>query len=249
MNLCARIENLTVTAGDRTILRNISLECPDRAVTVLVGRSGSGKTTLLRSLNRLNEHFPALRAAGTVELKIGGALQNVCGLPLSELRRRAGMVFQTPNPLPLSVRKNMLLPLQLVMRIRGSEAEARAEKALREVGLMDEISGRLDMDSALLSGGQQQRLCLARTLALEPDVLLLDEPTASLDRHAAEVIEELLLSLRTRYPVIMVSHSLQQAHKLASRAAVLRDGSLIRTIDAGEIPAGGEGDRFLEDLL
>jgi phosphate transport system ATP-binding protein len=249
MNLCARVKNLTVRAGGRPILSSISLECPGGAVTVLVGRSGSGKTTFLRSLNRLNEHFPALHTEGTVELKLGGELRSVWSLPVEELRRRAGMVFQTPNPLPLSIRRNILLPLQLVMGIRGSEAEGRMEKALREVGLMNEVSDRLDMPASALSGGQQQRLCLARTLCLEPDVLLLDEPTASLDRHAAELVEDLLLSLRNRYPVVMVSHSLPQAHKLASRIAVLRDGVLAKTLEAGEIPPGSEGDRLIADLL
>ena len=127
MNLCARIENLNVSTGAQVILDGLSLECPDRAITVLVGRSGSGKTTLLRSLNRLNEHFPALRTSGRVEVKIGGRLRSVVDgdLPLPELRRRAGMVFQSPNPLPLSVARNVLLPLQLTLGVRGAEAEGR----------------------------------------------------------------------------------------------------------------------------
>ena len=251
MNLCARIENLNVSTGAQVILDGLSLECPDRAITVLVGRSGSGKTTLLRSLNRLNEHFPALRTSGRVEVKIGGRLRSVVDgdLPLPELRRRAGMVFQSPNPLPLSVARNVLLPLQLTLGVRGAEAEGRMERALEQVGLWAEVAGRLNHPAAALSGGQQQRVCLARTLALEPDVLLLDEPTASLDRRAAEVVEDLLLSLKERYPIVMVSHSLIQARRLADRLAVLRGGVLCRTFDAGELPAGGEGELFIERLL
>lgn len=249
MSLCAVVENLRVSAGGHAILKDVSLDCPDKAITVLVGRSGSGKTTLLRSINRLNEHFPALHTCGKVALKVNGRLRDVFQMPLTELRRRAGMVFQSPNPLPLSVERNMLLPLKLVMGVVGSEAADRAEKALREVGLMNEISGRLTTDARTLSGGQQQRLCLARTLALEPDVLLLDEPTASLDRHAAEIVENLMLSLRERYPIVMVSHSLQQAHRTASQLAVLRDGVLTGTFSASELPQGDEGERFIKNLL
>ncbi|MGI6075052.1 MAG: phosphate ABC transporter ATP-binding protein [Pyramidobacter sp.] len=249
MNLCAAVRNLSVSAGDHAILKDVSLDCPDKAITVLVGRSGSGKTTLLRSINRLNEHFPALRTCGKIALKVDGRLEDVFQLPLTELRRRAGMVFQSPNPLPLSVERNMLLPLKLTMGVAGSEARDRAEKALREVGLMDEISGRLTMDALALSGGQQQRLCLARTLALEPDVLLLDEPTASLDHHAAEIVEDLMLSLKERYPIVMVSHSLRQARRTASRLAVLRDGRLAGTFRASDIPEGVDGEEFIKNLL
>lgn len=249
MNLCARIENLNVSAGAQNILNGLSLECPDRKITVLVGRSGSGKTTLLRSLNRLNDCFPALRTSGRVELKIGGLLRAVGDVPLPELRRRAGMVFQSPNPLPLSVARNVLLPLQLTLGVKGTEAEGRMKQALEQVGLWEEVAGRLNQPAASLSGGQQQRLCLARTLALEPDVLLLDEPTASLDRYAAEVVEDLLLSLKERYPIVMVSHSLIQARRLADRLAVLRGGALCRTLDAAELPAGGEGEVFIERFL
>lgn len=251
MSLCARIENLNVCAGAQNILSGLSLECPDRAITVLVGRSGSGKTTLLRSLNRLNDCFPALRTSGRVELKIGVRLRAVddASLPLPELRRRAGMVFQSPNPLPLSVARNVLLPLQLTLGLKGTEAEGRMKQALEQVGLWEEVAGRLHQSAASLSGGQQQRLCLARTLALEPDVLLLDEPTASLDRRAAEVVEDLLLSLKERYPIVMVSHSLLQARRLADRLAVLRGGALRQIFDAAELPAGGEGELFIERLL
>lgn len=251
MSLCARIENLNVCAGAQNILSGLSLECPDRAITVLVGRSGSGKTTLLRSLNRLNDCFPALRTSGRVELKIGGRLRAVddASLPLPELRRRAGMVFQSPNPLPLSVARNVLLPLQLTLGLKGTEAEGRMKQALEQVGLWEEVAGRLHQLAASLSGGQQQRLCLARTLALEPDVLLLDEPTASLDRRAAEVVEDLLLSLKERYPIVMVSHSLLQARRLADRLAVLRGGALRQIFDAAELPTGGEGELFIERLL
>lgn len=249
--LCARIKDLSASAGSHRILNDISLECPDNAITVLAGRSGSGKTTLLRSLNRLNDHFPELVVTGSVELKFGNVMKDVYAPSTSipELRRRAGMVFQSPNPLPLSVARNILLPLKLTLGVHGSEAEGRMERALHDVGLWQEVSGRLNAQASSLSGGQQQRLCLARTLTLEPDILLLDEPTASLDRRASEIIEELLLSLKAHYPIIMVSHSLPQAQKLASRLVVLRDGEVYRTLDAPEIPHGPDGLSIIEKML
>ena len=251
MNCCARICHLSVRFGGQPVLHDLSLDCPDKAITVLLGRSGSGKTTLLRSLNRLNDHFPECVTEGSVELKINGRLQPVLSgaLPLSELRRKAGMVFQSPNPLPMSARRNITLPLSLVLGVKGGEAEDRMKRALLDVGLWDEISDRLDSPAGRLSGGQQQRLCLARTLALEPDLLLLDEPTASLDRKASAVVEELLLSLRERYPIVMVSHSLSQARKLAEYVAVLSGGALVKTLEASELPQGEEAEQFLEKLL
>ena len=252
MNFCARIHHLSVCFGEQEVLHDISLDCPDHAVTVLLGRSGSGKTTLLRSLNRLNEHFTGCRSEGSIELKIDGRLRQILGnasLPLPELRRKAGMVFQSPNLLPMSVRQNIALPLSLVLGVRGSEAEDRVKSALLDVGLWKEVANRLNAPAAQLSGGQQQRLCLARTLALEPDLLLLDEPTASLDRKAAAVVEDLLLSFRERYPIVMVSHSLAQARKLAERIAVLGGGALQKTLLASELPQGEEAETFLEKFF
>lgn len=251
MSLCARVRGLSVRAGEAVLLDDVSLDCPDGGITVLVGRSGSGKTTLLRSLNRLNDHFPSLKVSGTVEVKLGGVLKDVYApdVDAAELRRRVGMVFQSPNPLPLSAARNILLPLSLTLGVRGAEAQDVMESVLRQVGLWDEISDRLSVPAESLSGGQQQRLCLARMLALRPDVLLLDEPTASLDRRAAELVEDLLLSLKNRYPVIMVSHSLAQAQKLASRLAVMRAGKVFRVLDREEIPDGAAGQVFIEGLL
>ncbi|MDY3868490.1 MAG: phosphate ABC transporter ATP-binding protein [Pyramidobacter sp.] len=252
MNCCARTSHVSVSFSGHTVLHDVSIDFPSRAVTVLLGRSGSGKTTLLRSFNRLNEHFPGCRTEGVVEVKTGGVLRPVSGagaLMPEELRRRAGMVFQSPNPLPLSIRKNIMLPLALVSRVRGSEAEDLMKKALTDAALWDEVAPRLDEPASTLSGGQQQRLCLARTLALQPDLLLLDEPTASLDRKAAEQIEDLILSLKERYSVIMVSHSLSQARKLASQAVVLCGGRLKHVFQGDELPQGNDAEGFLEKFL
>ncbi len=205
MTLAARIRRLSVAFHERTILHDITLDIPAEGITVLLGRSGSGKTTFLRALNRLNECLPGCRTSGEAELRLGGELRPIYAgrtgeAALSDLRRRVGMVFQTPNILPASIRQNMLLPLQLATAFPASEWRERMERSLTEVGLWHDVSSRLREPASILSGGQQQRLCLARTLALEPEILLLDEPTASLDPATTHTIENLLLKLRSAIP-------------------------------------------------
>ena len=175
---------------------------------------------------------------------IGGKMVNIYEeetLSLTELRRRVGMVFQTPNPLPLSVKKNMLLPMQLVLSLGKKEAEARMEQRLKEVGLWDEVKERLNTSALSLSGGQQQRLCLARAL-------LLDEPTASLDKKSSELIEDHLLSLKGRCPMVMVSHSISQAQRLGERFVVISEGKITKIIGRNDF-AAHEGQRVLTELL
>ena len=234
------------------MLHGITADFPLRGITVLLGRSGSGKSTLLRSLNRLNECFDGYDGSGSVKLLINGKMTEIYGDSAPEpaaVRRRAGMVFQSPNPLPLSLRKNITLPLELTLGLKKREAEERMEQSLRRAGLWDEVKDRLDDAASGFSGGQQQRMCLARTLALEPDILLLDEPTASLDRRSADTIETLLEELRESIPIIMVSHSLPQALRLAARFFVMSEGKIVKALTRGEIPDGGEeGEKFLENL-
>ncbi|MDR1977914.1 MAG: ATP-binding cassette domain-containing protein [Synergistaceae bacterium] len=250
---CAAIRGLSVRFGDRQALKGVDIDFPAKRISVLLGRSGSGKTTLLRSFNRLNECFEGYEGTGTVKLGgIAGApdsLEEVNALPLSRLRRLVGMVFQTPNPLPLSIRKNLLLPLTLVAGLETDEAEEAMKRSLTAVGLWKEVADRLDRPAFSLSGGQRQRLCLARVLALEPEILLLDEPTASLDRLAAAVVEDLILSLKGRYSIVMVSHSLAQAGRLGDFLAVLTDGRVEETMAASALPKGAEAEKFLEKLL
>ncbi|MEG1823539.1 MAG: phosphate ABC transporter ATP-binding protein [Cloacibacillus sp.] len=251
MELCAKIDGLWVAFNKEPALCGVSADIPKEGVTVLLGRSGSGKTTLLRSLNRLNESFPGYEGGGSVQVRLGGALTNVYGSDapdLTYIRRSAGMVFQTPNPLPLSLAKNITMPLELVLGLSRAEAARRMEKSLREVGLWDEVKDRLNQRAASFSGGQQQRLCLARTLAMEPDLLLLDEPTASLDRKSTELIEEHLMKLKERIPMIMVSHSLTQAKKLGEHFIVMGEGRIIKKLSKDELPKE-EGEAFLETLL
>lgn len=252
MNFCASVSGLGVSFSGHSALRDVHVDFPQGEISVLLGRSGSGKTTLLRALNRLNECFEGYSGEGMVSVRLGDTVCPVYGpnaLPLPELRRSVGMVFQTPNPLPLSIRKNITMPLSLVMGMEKRAAEAAMEQALLEVGLWSEVASRLDSPALGLSGGQQQRLCLARALALEPKILLLDEPTASLDRLAAARIEELIMSFRGRYSVIMVSHSLAQARRVADLIVVMTDGRIDQTLPASEVPRGEEAERFLEKLL
>lgn len=251
MSYCAEIENLSVSFSNSKALSNISFKFRREGITVLLGRSGSGKTTLLRSLNRLNDTFEGCSVNGSARILIGGKLTDIYGNgapELTELRRRVGMVFQIPNPLPMSVYKNMTLPLRLVLKKSKKECEELMERALRGVGLWEEVKDRLHRQAQEFSGGQQQRLCLARTLALEPDILLLDEPTASLDRKSSELIEELLLSLNERYPMIVVSHNLQQALRLGRSFAVLNEGEITGALSAEEL-SGKNAQAVLESYL
>ncbi|MDO5115756.1 MAG: phosphate ABC transporter ATP-binding protein [Synergistaceae bacterium] len=252
MENCAEIRGLRVSFNNEEVLHGISADIPREGISVLIGRSGSGKTTLLRALNRLNENFHGYSGSGEVRLFIEGGMKSIYGggaPELTAIRRRVGMVFQNPNPLPLSLKKNITLPLELTLGLRRAEAEERMEKSLREVGLWDEVKERLNRHAASFSGGQQQRICLARALALEPDILLLDEPTASLDKKSAELIEALLAELRRAIPLLMVSHSLAQARRLGARFFVMSEGRIVSRVEAESLPDGGEAEPFLEALL
>lgn len=228
------------------VLQDVTVAFEARALSVVIGRSGSGKTTLLRSLNRLNEFFPQCETSGSVMLRTPKTWVDVYtnGIRLAELRRRVAMVFQVPNVLPVSITKNIALPLKLVLDLGKREIPDRVEDALKSAHLWDEVKDRLNDPAATLSGGQQQRLCLARALALQPDVLLLDEPTASLDFRAALKIEELLLDLKNRYTIVAVSHSLSQTRRLADAVVVLREGRVIKAFSRSEF-----SDRDLTDTL
>ena len=226
-----RIENLSVGFAGKTVLDGLSLDIPAGGPTFLLGRSGSGKTTLLRAINRLNECLPHCQTTGHVALRLDSQWHDAYGgeVAVENLRRRVGMVFQAPNVLPLSVERNLRLPLEATQSLPKDELGPRIEQALRDVHLWEEVKDRLAAPAASLSGGQQQRLCLARTLVLEPQILLLDEPTASLDFKAARLIEDLLIELKSRLTLVVVSHSLGQAHRLAEHVFVLREG---RQLDA-----------------
>ena len=220
------LRDVSVDMAGRAILSGVTLDIARGAATFVLGRSGAGKTTLLRVLNRLNECFPGSATSGevTLHLERGPVRPYENDISLPELRRLVGMVFQHPNVLPMSIAGNIAMPLTTVHGYGRGEAMEAARTALEEAGLWGEVHGRLDDDARTLSGGQQQRLCLARALAMRPEVLLLDEPTSSLDSKAARGIEELLEGLKGRYSLVIVSHGLDFAARLADDVVVLREG-------------------------
>jgi phosphate transport system ATP-binding protein len=249
--LAAVVEHLSVGFGPRPVLQDVHLTLEKGKLYVLVGRSGAGKTTLLRSFNRLNECFPECRTQGSLRLNLGTRWVDIYqdDLPVIELRRRVGMVFQTPNILPASVEKNVSLPLKLVLGLSKKDIPERVKWALRQVHLWEEVQDRLHAPAATLSGGQQQRLCLARVLALEPEVLLLDEPTASLDFRSSQKIEELLLTLKERYTILAVSHSLSQARRLGDQVLVFNEGRQVGTLERADLRQGERFQSLLEEIF
>lgn len=212
------IQNLEVRYRGQPALKRASLEVPGGSLMAVVGPSGCGKSSLLRCINRLNDTVPHCTVSGEIRLEEQNILASETDL--IALRRRVGMVFQQPNPFPLSIADNIRFPLrEHGVRKRG-ELAARTEAALRDVGLWEEVCGRLSQAAQSLSGGQQQRLCLARALALQPQVLLLDEPCSALDPIATEHVEDLILRLKGRYTILMVTHNLAQARRLADHVTV-----------------------------
>jgi phosphate transport system ATP-binding protein len=230
------VRGLTVRYGSRTVIHSVDLDILPGTITALVGPSGCGKSTLLRCFNRLHEVTPGVRVDGDIR---------VDGVPVWELdpvllRRRIGMVFQRPNPFPgRSIFDNIALPLRVAgIRRRAAVAE-RVERALRDAALWDEVKDRLHHPAHALSGGQQQRLCIARALALEPQVLLLDEPTSALDPVSTQRIEALLETLKARCTLVLVTHHLAQARRLAEHTVFLLDGRVVEqgpTADLFERP-------------
>ncbi|MEW6569079.1 MAG: phosphate ABC transporter ATP-binding protein [Chloroflexota bacterium] len=220
------IENLVVTYSDGTeSLRNISLRIAANAITVLFGPAGGGKSTLLRTLNRLNDLADVVTLSGHVWLDGEDILRPEADT--IALRRRVGMVFARPVVLPMSIRQNLTYGLELAGERSHQRLEQAVASSLQAAALWDEVRDRLDEPAIRLSGGQQQRLCLARVLALEPEVILLDEPTSGLDPISTGKVEATLQELKQRYTVVLVPHSVQQAARMADHAAFLLGGELV----------------------
>ena len=231
--------NLSISYIGRTILRNATIEAEPGRVLALVGPSGCGKSSLLAAINRMTEIIPGASVCGTV--KFNGRDTREVFTSSVQLRRHVGMIFQKPNPFQMSIRRN----IELALRQQGQHSRQAireiTETVLRDVGLWDEVHDRLDQSALELSGGQQQRLCIARALALKPQVLLMDEPCSALDPISAERVEQLIESMRGKYSVIIVTHNLAQARRIADHVAVfwMRDG-------VGEIIEQGETEAIFE---
>ncbi len=219
------VSHLDFYYGAVRALRDVSLTLPDRSITAFIGPSGCGKSTLLRVLNRMYTLYPGHRATGEVLLDGENILAQT--MDVARLRFRVGMVFQKPTPFPMSVFDNVAFGVRLAQRISRPALVERVELALRDAALWDEVKDKLSQDGRSLSGGQQQRLCVARTVAVQPEVLLFDEPTAALDPISTLRIEETLQSLRERYCIAIVTHNLQQAARVSSVTAFMYLGELI----------------------
>ncbi|NHN41137.1 phosphate ABC transporter ATP-binding protein [Halorubellus sp. JP-L1] len=253
------VEDLNVWYGDDHALKDVSMDIPENSVTALVGPSGCGKSTYLRCLNRMNDRIKAARVEGSVQLD--GTEIYDANANLVELRKRIGMVFQAPNPFPKSIKDNISygprkhgdIDTGLLARLFGrddSDEELElVERALRQAALWDEVSDRLDDNALGLSGGQQQRLCIARALAVDPEVILMDEPASALDPIATSKIEDLVEELSKDYTVVIVTHNMQQAARISDQTAVfLTGGELVEYDDTDKIFENPESQR-VEDYI
>jgi phosphate transport system ATP-binding protein len=219
------IDSLSLWYGEKRALKHISMAVPEQRITAYIGPSGCGKSTLLRCLNRMNDLIDGVRVEG--KIRVGGIDIYDPALDVTELRKRVGMVFQKSNPFPKSVYDNIAYGPRVLGIRQRNELDAIVERSLRGAALWDEVSDRL-RDSALgLSGGQQQRLCIARALAVEPEVLLMDEPCSALDPIATAKIEELMLDLKQRYTIVIVTHNMQQAARVADYTGFMLLGELV----------------------
>jgi len=220
-----RIRNLNVRAGNHHILKNINLDIPKNKITILLGPSGCGKTTLLKSMNKLTDLYRELKVSGNIFIENEDILNTSKNIPL--LRQKMGLLSQKPYPLPVSIYKNIAYGIKLKGVSDKKLIGYNVEKKLREVGLWDEVKDRLNSPADNLSIGQQQRLCLARGLAVKPSIILADEPTSALDPVSSKIIENLFRELKKKYTIILVTHVLRQAKRLADHVVFMNYGQII----------------------
>ena len=220
------VREVDFTYGSNQVLYNVSLDIPAQAVTAFIGPSGCGKTTLLRCINRMNDLIENARITRGA-IRLGGVDINAPEVDVVDLRRRVGMVFQKSNPFPKSIYENISYGLRIAGIKKKSRIDEAVEKSLRGAALWDEVKDRLDTNALGLSGGQQQRLCIARAIAVEPDVVLMDEPCSALDPIATAKIEELIQELKTQYTIVIVTHNMQQAGRVSDHTGFFYLGRLI----------------------
>lgn len=219
------LTDISISYGKLHVVKHVSVELPEKEITAIIGPSGSGKSTLLRSLNRMNDHIVSMRITG--EALIDNQNIYAAGVDVVMLRRKVGMVFQRPNPFPKSIYENVAYGPKLQGLRTKADLDIIVENSLRQAALWEEVKDRLHTSGFDLSGGQQQRLCIARSLAVGPEVLLMDEPASALDPAATAKIEELMLTLKHTLTVIVVTHNMQQAARVSDRTAFLLGGELV----------------------
>jgi phosphate transport system ATP-binding protein len=229
-DLSIRVRDLSLWYGDAQALKGLNIDIYQQNITALIGPSGCGKSTFLRCLNRMNDLIPGVRVEGLVEMD--GQDVNASRMDEVALRRRVGMVFQKPNPFPKSIYENVAYaPRMHDLVSRKAEQDELVEKALRDAGLWEEVKDKLQQPGTSLSGGQQQRLCIARAIAVQPDVILMDEPTSALDPISTATIEDLMDKLKRQFTIITVTHNMQQAARVADYTAFFHLGEIIEYND------------------
>jgi len=242
-----QIRDLSFHYGKTQALHNVSLQIPERIVMALIGPSGCGKSTFLRTLNRMNDVIPGIRVNG--EILIDGRDIYVPGTDVVELRRKVGMVFQKSNPFPKSIFENVAYGLRINrLTSTKSELEHRVEQALKDAALWTEVQDRLKTSALSLSGGQQQRLCIARALAIRPEVILMDEPASALDPVATHKIEELIVELKKQYTIVIVTHNMQQAARVSDTTAFFLLGKIVE-VNATEKIFTAPDEKLTEDYV
>ena len=233
MSSIITVKDLCLWYGSQQALKNINMQVPEKSITALIGPSGCGKSTFLKTLNRMNDLIPGVRITGEVcyrEQNIFGQ-----GVDVSELRREIGMVFQKPNPFPMSIYDNVAYGPRTHGIKNRAKLDELVESSLRGAAIWDEVKDRLKKNALGLSGGQQQRLCIARALAVQPQVLLMDEPTSALDPISTSKIEELAIQLKSKYTIIIVTHNMQQAARISDKTALFLLGEVIEYADTEKL--------------
>lgn len=233
MNNIIETDKLSLWYGEQQALKNINISIPEKSITALIGPSGCGKSTFLKTLNRMNDLIPNVRITGKINYRGSDILSS--SIDVNELRREIGMVFQKPNPFPMSIYDNIAYgPRTHGIRSKSTLDEI-VELSLRDAAIWDEVKDRLKKNALGLSGGQQQRLCIARALAVKPEVLLMDEPTSALDPISTSKIEDLATELKEKYTIVIVTHNMQQAVRISDKTAFFLMGELVEYGDTEKI--------------
>ena len=240
------VQGLNLWYGDHQALHDISLNIPEKSITALIGPSGCGKSTFLKTLNRMNDLIPGVKITGDVRYRDQDIFAP--GTDVNELRREIGMVFQKPNPFPMSIYDNIAYGPRTHGIKNRAKLDEIVEKSLRGAAIWDEVKDSLKKNALGLSGGQQQRLCIARALAVEPEVLLMDEPTSALDPISTSKIEELAMQLKEQYTIVIVTHNMQQAVRISDRTAFFLLGELVECDDTQQLFSQPQ-DKRTEDYI